>query len=162
MITRLIFLFSFSFLMISCNKSDSSGGGCPYTESSLVVPAAEMTNLQAYVAAQRPNAILHPGGFYYEIFASGAGTVTPGVCTRTTVTYAGYLTNGFKFDEAITAVTFDLGRLILGWQRGLPLIKKGGSMNLYLPPSLGYGANVSGNIPANSITIFAIQLVDVQ
>lgn len=154
---------AFSFICLSlasCLKSDEAG--CTFTDSNLVVPASEMADLQNYVAANRPAAILHPGGFYYEIFAPGTGTVTPAVCNKVTIRYAGYLTTGFKFDESTVNVQFDLGRLILGWQRGLKLIRSGGSMNLYLPPSLGYGANANGSIPANSITIFTIELINVQ
>jgi FKBP-type peptidyl-prolyl cis-trans isomerase FkpA len=158
MIRRLIILISFCAVMFSCKKADTS---CTYTPSAVVVPTAEMTSLQAYVAANRPTAILHPGGFYYEIIAAGTGTVTPDVCSSVNVKYAGYLTTGFKFDEELTGITFKLGQLIVGWQRGLPLIKKGGTIYLYLPPSLGYGASAVGSIPANSILIFSVELVDV-
>ena len=164
MFSRLVILFSFCILFTSCIKS-TDDTGCNYTASTVVVPASEMTNLQAYVAANRPAAILDPGGFYYEILAAGTGTVTPGVCSIVTVKYSGYLTNGFKFTstaEETTGAAYTLGQLIAGWQRGIPLIKKGGSINLYLPPSLGYGANAAGSIPANSILIFNIQLIEVQ
>lgn len=163
MFSRLVILFSFCVLMSSCVKS--SDPGCTYTESALVVPASELTSLQAWVTANRPAAILHPGGFYYEINTAGTGTVTPAVCSAVTVKYTGHLTTGFKFTsttEETVPSTFNLGGLILGWQRGLPLIKSGGSINLYLPPSLGYGANAAGTIPPNSILLFTIQLTAVQ
>jgi FKBP-type peptidyl-prolyl cis-trans isomerase FkpA len=163
MIRRLIILISFCAVMLSCKKSPDLTG-CPYTESTLVVPASEMTSLQAWVAANRPTAILHPGGFYYEINVAGTGTVAPTVCTNVTVKYAGYLTSGLKFTsvtEETVASSFTMGALILGWQRGLPLIKAGGSINLYVPPSLGYGANANGPIPANSILLFTVQLISV-
>jgi FKBP-type peptidyl-prolyl cis-trans isomerase FkpA len=161
MLSRLVILFSFCMLMLSCNKS-SPDDSCNYTISSVVVPASELTSLQTYVNANRPAAVLHPGGFYYEMITAGTGTVTPAVCSNVRVTYAGYLTNGTKFDEELVGITFTLGQLIPGWQRGLPLIKKGGSINLILPPSLGYGSSAVGTIPANSILIFSIQLLDVQ
>ena len=160
MIWRLIILVSFCIVQISCKKS--SDDSCNHTVSGIVVPASEMTSLQSYVSANYPAAVLHPGGFYYEIIATGNGTVTPAICSNVRVTYAGYLTNGTKFDEELVGITFKLGQLIVGWQRGLPLIKKGGSINLYLPPSLGYGNSAVGSIPANSILRFSIQLLDVQ
>jgi FKBP-type peptidyl-prolyl cis-trans isomerase FkpA len=160
MFSRLIFLFSFCVVLAACTKP--ADDTCTLTESAIVVPAAELTNLQAWVAANRPAAILHPGGFYYEINAAGAGTVTPAACSNVTVKYTGYLTNGYKFDENTVGVNFTLGRLIVGWQRGVPLIKPGGSINLYLPPSLGYGSQAAGSIPANSILLFTVQLVAVQ
>jgi FKBP-type peptidyl-prolyl cis-trans isomerase FkpA len=163
MFSRLLILFSISLFVYSCNKS--SDPGCTFTESTLVVPASELASLQAWVSTNRPTAILHPGGFYYEINAAGTGTVTPSVCSAVTVKYVGYLSTGVKFTSATEETvpsTFNLGGLILGWQRGLPLIKAGGSINLYLPPSLGYGANAAGTIPPNSILLFTIQLTAVQ
>ena len=160
MIRRLIILSSFCAVMLSCNKP--AADSCSYTASGVVVPASEMSSLQAYVAANRPTAVLHPGGFYYEIIAAGTGTVTPQICSNVRVKYTGYLTTGFKFDEELTGITFKLGQLIVGWQRGLPLIKTGGTIYLYLPPSLGYGSSTVGSIPGNSILIFSIELLDVQ
>lgn len=160
MIRRLIILTSFCAVMLSCNKP--AADSCNYTTSSVVVPASEMTALQAYVATRLTTPILHPGGFYYEIMAAGTGTATPAICSNVKVKYAGYLTNGTKFDEELVGITFKLGQLIVGWQRGLPLIKKGGNITLYLPPSLGYGNAAVGSIPANSILIFTIELLDVE
>lgn len=160
MIRRLIILFSFSIALASCKKS--SDDSCQYQESTVVVPASEIAVLQAYVNTTYPNAIQHPNGFFYEILAPGTGTVTPTVCSYITIKYAGYLTSGFKFDENTSGATFPLGGLIVGWQKGVPLIKTGGSINLYLPPSLGYGNTAVGSVPANSILVFNIQLLAVQ
>jgi FKBP-type peptidyl-prolyl cis-trans isomerase FkpA len=160
MIRRLIILISFCAVMFSCTKP--AADSCNFTASTIVVPTAEMINLQAWVSLNKPAAILHPGGFYYEIAAAGTGTVTPQICSDVRVKYTGFLTTGFKFDEELTGITFRLGQLIVGWQRGLPLIKKGGTIYLYLPPSLGYGNTAVGSIPANSILIFSVEIVDVQ
>lgn len=160
MIRRLIILISFCAVLGSCKKSDPNN--CNFTTSNVVVPASEMATLQAYVATRLTLPVLHPGGFYYEIMAAGTGTAIPAICSNVKVKYAGYLTNGTKFDEELTGITFKLGQLIVGWQRGLPLIKKGGSITLFLPPSLGYGSSAVGSIPANSILIFTIELLDLE
>ena len=57
--------------------------------------------------------------------------------------------------------SFQLKNLIIGWQKGIPLIQKGGSIRLYIPPSMGYGSKSSSSIPANSTLIFDIDLVGV-
>lgn len=160
MVTRLIILCSFCLALNSCVKSTDPG--CTYTDATVAVPAAELTNLRSYVSANRPAAVESPLGFFYEIVAPGTGTVTPVVCSQVTVTYSGKLTNNSVFDENTTGISFILGALIVGWQKGIPLIKKGGSIILYLPPSLGYGSSTVGTIPPNSILIFSIQLLDVQ
>ena len=161
MMKKLLILGSLTVLFASCIK-DAPDSGCPYKESSVVAPTSEITSLQNYITANRPAAIQHSSGLFYEILNPGTGTVTPGVCNTVTVKYSGYLTNGTKFDENLTGVSFSLGQLIIGWQKGIPLIKKGGSINLYIPPSLGYGNTATGSIPANSILIFNIQLTEVQ
>jgi len=109
-----------------------------------------------------------PKGFYYKIISAGAGTA-PTLTSKVTLFYKGYLTNGNVFDQTGTAanyeagnpVTFTLNQLIPGWQVGLPLIKPGGKIILYLPPSLGYGPYGQGSIPGNAALIFEITLVSV-
>jgi FKBP-type peptidyl-prolyl cis-trans isomerase FkpA len=163
MFSRLLILFSFCVVLSSCSKS-SGPAACIDTPPTVVVPASEMASLQAWVAANRPAAILAPGGFYYEIITAGSGTLAPTGCSTVSVKYSGRLTNGFKFTSAAeenTGAAFVLGGLIAGWQLGLRLTTSGGTINLYLPPSLGYGANANGSIPANSILLFTIQLVAV-
>ena len=83
------------------------------------------------------------------------------------INYTGLLSNGHKFDEGKN-VAFTLGSLMEGWKKGLPLIQKGGKIKLYIPPSLGYGSSdIKDNngavvIPANSMLIFDISLLDFQ
>jgi FKBP-type peptidyl-prolyl cis-trans isomerase len=101
-------------------------------------------------------------GFYYQILTPGTGA-TPTPASKVTVFYKGTLTNGTVFDQTnANPVTFGLNQLIIGWQYGIPLIKAGGRIMLYLPPSLGYGAQAVGSIPANSVLIFDITLQGVQ
>jgi FKBP-type peptidyl-prolyl cis-trans isomerase FkpA len=101
-------------------------------------------------------------GFYYQILTPGTGA-TPAPTSKVTVFYKGTLTNGTIFDQTnANPVTFGLNQLIVGWQYGIPLVKVGGRIMLYLPPSLGYGAQAVGSIPANSVLIFDITLQGVQ
>ena len=61
MIRSLIILISFCAVMLSCKKP--AADSCNFTASTVVVPASEMTSLQAYVATRLTLPILHPGGF---------------------------------------------------------------------------------------------------
>ena len=161
MIKRLLFFVTVSLLISSCLKSPTSS--CTFTDSTLVAPAAEVTALQNWLTANNhPNAILHSSGFFYEITTPGTGTTAPGICSTVLVKYVGTLTNGTQFDSNTTGTAFALGQLIVGWQKGIPLAKKGGTINLFIPPSLGYGANQAGIIPPNSNLVFTIQLIDFQ
>jgi FKBP-type peptidyl-prolyl cis-trans isomerase len=85
-----------------------------------------------------------------------------------TVKYTGALTDGTVFDSTEKPggqpVTFQLakGSLIAGWVQGIPGMKVGGKRKLVIPPSLGYGSQPNGTIPANSTLVFDIELVDVK
>jgi FKBP-type peptidyl-prolyl cis-trans isomerase len=85
-----------------------------------------------------------------------------------TVHYVGTLTNGTKFDSSRdrgTPFSFVLGagKVIQGWEQGIPTMKVGGKRKLVIPPSLGYGNRaVSDKIPANSTLVFEVELLNVQ
>ena len=124
------------------------------------VPAGELQAVEAYLNQKGiKDAVKYQNAFYYKIDVPGTGN-NPTLCSNIVIYYQGKLVDGTTFDQtANTPLTFSMGNLITGWQLGLPLIKAGGKIKLYLPPSLGYGNSVSGNIPANSILIFEITLV---
>jgi FKBP-type peptidyl-prolyl cis-trans isomerase len=78
-----------------------------------------------------------------------------------TIHYKGALLNGEVFDGTDKEpATFPLAGLIKGWQEGIPHFGKGGKGKLIIPPSLGYGDQDSGPIPANSVLVFDIELLD--
>ena len=157
-ITNLL-LFSV-ILLASCSKNDTNKS-CGYTESTIVAPQSEINAVQAYLAINGIAATQHPNGFFYVIETPGTGA-TAGLCSNVSVLYTGKLTNGTIFDQTTgTPATFILGQLIIGWQKGLPLIKPGGKIKLYIPPSLGYGPNAYQTIPGNSILIFDMELKSV-
>ena len=157
--TKLFFVLALLSVFAACNKSEK----CPYTTSSAVAPAAEIANLKAYLDANSLPYTQHSSGIFYQVVTPGAGA-TASVCSNVTVKYTGRIsTSTTAFDQNTTGVAFTLGQLITGWQIGIPLIKQGVSIILYIPPSLGYGAAVSGvAIPPNSNLVFNIDLVNVQ
>ena len=85
----------------------------------------------------------------------------PSVSSEITVKYEGRLTDGTVFDanEEFTTI---LSNLITGWRIGLMEIGVGGKCTLIIPPSAGYGSSSIGDIPANSVLIFDIELNGVQ
>ena len=134
---------------------------CDYDECALVAPASEIQDVQAYLTANSLVATQHCSGLFYSIDAVGTGA-NPKACSDIAAKYVGRLTNGTVFDSRSTAIVFNLGQVIRGWTNGLPLIKAGGRITLYIPPSLGYGNTAIDQVPANSILIFDIDLVAVQ
>jgi FKBP-type peptidyl-prolyl cis-trans isomerase len=106
-----------------------------------------------------------PSGLYYSIETPGTGdNAKPG--DNVSVHYKGYMLDGKVFDESFgrgEPITFPLGQgqVIAGWDEGIQMFKKGGKGKLLIPSRLGYGPQGSGPIPANSILIFDIELVDI-
>jgi FKBP-type peptidyl-prolyl cis-trans isomerase FkpA len=154
-----------SFLS-SCLKSPDTSYMCTYAPCNLVAPASEVQAVQDYITSNSITATKHCSGMFYRIETDGSGK-TADVCSGISVRYKGMLTNGSVFDEHNMPVNFNLSELIIGWKNGIPLIKPGGRILLYIPPSLGYGSQVvydgNGNpvVPGNSILIFEIDLVGV-
>ena len=104
-----------------------------------------------------------PSNLVVEDLVVGTGAVA---ATGDTVTvhYVGTLTNGQKFDSSYDRgqpFTFRIGarQVIAGWEQGIPGMRVGGKRRLTIPPSLGYGSQANGPIPANSTLIFEVDLV---
>lgn len=156
-----LLMTTFGIVLFSCKKSDNT---CNYDACSVKAGAIEVTNLESYLSgAGITGATKTCSGLYYQVLSPGADR-SPSVCSYVTVNYKGMLTNGTVFDSTATnsPASFPLITLIEGWKQALPLIKKGGKIRMYLPPSLGYGSSSSGAIPANSILIFEVELLDIQ
>jgi FKBP-type peptidyl-prolyl cis-trans isomerase FkpA len=159
-----IFVVLCSVIFISsCSKQNDM---CNYDACAFAAPASEITQLEAYLASASITATKHCSGMYYTIDAAGSGS-TATICSTVSVKYKGQLTNGTVFDQSATPVSFQLGGLIEAWKKGIPLIKPGGKIKLYCPPSLAYGSQPvrdnAGNtvIPANSILVFEVELAGV-
>jgi FKBP-type peptidyl-prolyl cis-trans isomerase len=105
------------------------------------------------------------GSLVIEDLVVGTGpTVVVG--DTVTVNYVGTLTNGTKFDSSYDrgqpyVFQVGAGRVIAGWDQGIPGMKVGGKRRLTIPPSLGYGNQVAGPIPANSTLVFDVDLVSI-
>jgi peptidylprolyl isomerase len=105
-------------------------------------------------------------GLQYGDITTGTGP-TPVKGQNVTVQYTGWLTNGTMFDSSRqsgrTPFSFVIGAtppgVIAGWDEGLLTMHVGGKRRLVIPPSLGYGAQANGSIPANSTLVFEVQML---
>lgn len=158
---KCLFVIVITLVLFACEKSPSdvvnncvSTGGVP--------TAAEITGIETYLSGKGITATKDTRGFYYAILGTGYGSDFPNLNSNVTVKYKGTLTDGKVFDSTSTGTTatFPLKGVITGWQYGIPLVKKGGVINLYLPPSLAYGCQASGGIPAGSMLIFNVEIVN--
>lgn len=99
-----------------------------------------------------------------EVVGTGAEAVAG---KKVTVNYVGTLIDGTKFDSSYdhgTPFSFNIGagEVIVGWDQGLSGMKVGGKRKLVIPPSLGYGSQAVGPIPANSTLVFEVELLSVE
>jgi FKBP-type peptidyl-prolyl cis-trans isomerase FkpA len=142
----------------SCKKDDT----CSFNECAVVVPDSESQAVKNYLDANNITATKHCSGMYYVVENAGTGN-RPNICSYIAIHYKGMLTDGNVFDQTTTnPAVFQLGELITAWKIGIPQIKAGGRIILYVPPTLGYGNRATGSIPANSILIFEVDLLQVQ
>lgn len=106
--------------------------------------------------------VMEGEGYYYKVLTEGSGE-SPNPGDVVTIHYEGSLMDGTVFDSSYErgkAATFDLDRLIKGWQLAVPEMKVGGKRRLYLPYNLAYGERGNRSIPPYSTLIFDIELID--
>lgn len=148
---QLLFIFLAGAMLFSCKKEDLS------PEEQL---AHDIKKIQDYLASKNLIAQSTASGLHYIIEVEGTGG-NPTINDEVTVFYKGYYLDDKIFDQTGTSpVTFPLANVILGWQEGIPLFKKGGKGKLFLPSYLAYGSNPPPGIPKNAVMIFDVELVN--
>ncbi|MBC8035516.1 MAG: FKBP-type peptidyl-prolyl cis-trans isomerase [Chitinophagaceae bacterium] len=151
-------------ILTACGKSED--GCAAYDPCAFRAPETEITRLEDYLdSTQIMGAIKHCSGMYYKVLSEGTGA-KPEQCSSISVDYKGQLADGMVFDstQAGSPAKFTLIGLIEGWKIGIPLIKQGGTIRLFIPPSLGYGytSDPRSPIPAGSMLVFDVALLKVQ
>jgi peptidylprolyl isomerase len=99
-------------------------------------------------------------GLYYQDLTVGTGAVAADGLLAT-VRYTGWLTNGDQFDTGDYTFRVNRGQVVSGFDEGVSGLKVGGSRRLVIPPSLGYGDQAVGRIPANAHLVFNVELLAV-
>jgi len=166
----LIILSLLALTIGSCKKKTSNE--CTYKAGTTVAPASEELVVTNYLTANNITTAVEidGSGLYYVIDSVGTGIKPTNLCGVVNVTYKGYLPSGTIFDQTTgtNTASFELGGVIEGWTRGLQVAGAGTKMRLFIPASMGYGANGIFNsntgvytIPPNSMLIFEVKLLAV-
>lgn len=103
-------------------------------------------------------------GLQYEVLTSGTGA-KPKTTDTVKVHYHGTLTNGTVFDSSVERgepIEFPVTGVIQGWIEALQLMSVGDKWKLTIPANLAYGPRPKGNIPANSVLVFEVELLGIQ
>ena len=72
--------------------------------------------------------------------------------------------DGTEFDSSIKRgepSEFGLTQVIKGWTEGLQLMKLGAKYEFFIHPKIAYGSRPRPTIPANSLLIFEVELLDI-
>jgi FKBP-type peptidyl-prolyl cis-trans isomerase FkpA len=147
----------------SCSKSNSAN--CNYDPCAIKAPDTEIQNLKDTLAKDGislGNLTQQCSGMLYHIVDTGTGA-TATICKSVNVTYIAKIndtTNVNLYDS--TTTTFPLGSLITSWKNGITLLKPGGRILIYSPPTLAYGQWGNGPIPGNAYLYFDIRLNSIQ
>lgn len=126
---------------------------------------AEAPAIEKWLADKNLTAQKTPNGLYYIIESVGSAD-KPRNGDQVLVNYKGMLLDGKVFDSSEGRDPFQFpigaGQVIPGWDEGIPLFSKGGKGKLIIPSALAYGPqSPSPDIPANSVLVFDIELVDI-
>ncbi len=103
-------------------------------------------------------------GAVIQITQKGKGK-QPKATDTVKVHYEGTLLNGKVFDSSIKRgqpAEFPLNQVISCWTLGLQEMKVGSKAKLYCPPATAYGDRQAGPIPASSMLVFDVELLEIK
>lgn len=119
----------------------------------------------AYLEANKTKegVVTLPSGLQYKVVKEGDGA-QPTLDDKVVCHYTGTFIDGKVFDSSVERgepATFQVKGVIKGWQEAIPMMKVGSKWELYIPPSLAYGAKENPGMPANSTLVFEVELLDI-
>ena len=129
--------------------------------------APNLHPMPSHLPAATASAPVVAGDLKIEDLTVGKG---PAVKNGDTISvhYVGSLQDGTKFDASRDhgnqPFTLSIpGRVIDGWNKGIPGMRVGGKRKLTIPPQMGYGPRGSPpRIPPNATLVFEIELMEIK
>lgn len=162
-------------LITSCDEEcENVNGECPQEQLAEDIAIIENYLQENNLTAQRNSNY----DLFYIIEEEGNG-IMPENGQEVQVNYTGRFLDGEIFDTSIESVAkeagvyretreykpfeFTLGnrQVILGWDVGIKLLDEGAKATLILPSYLGYGFRGNNSIPANTVLLFEVELVNI-
>jgi FKBP-type peptidyl-prolyl cis-trans isomerase len=140
-------------LFVSCSSDDE-----PLQTDYTAQNEQEILN---YIEAYGLDATRTNSGLYYVIDEVGFGSEIH-ASSDVSVRYLGSFLNGTVFDQNLDeGISLNLQQNIIpGWREGLQYFNEGGSGTLLIPSHLAYGNREYNDIPAGSVLVFEIELID--
>jgi len=123
---------------------------------------------EAFLAENRTKegVVTLDSGLQYRVLETGSGP-TPTAEDRVVCHYRGSLIDGTEFDSSYNRHkphTMELRRAIKGWREALPLMPVGSRWQLFIPPSLAYGARGgrANGVGPNATLVFEVELLGIR
>lgn len=142
-----------------------------YKKEQVAETNREIKNIENYLAKNNIKATKTKEGVFVVIKEQGDASAKIDSSKEVSVYYKGYTLKGDIFDTNIkprdTAskpydVVLGTGRVIPGWEIGLPYFAKGAKGTIYVPAMLAYGPQANGPIKAYEDLAFDIEISDVR
>ena len=128
--------------------------------------AEDYEKIDQYIVDNNMSAEIEPNyGIRYAIHREGNGeSPVPGATISTE--YVGELLDGTVFDSSYDTgfplnFTFGNGELIVGFELGISQLHEEDSASIFIPSIYGYGDRAQGDIPANSVLIFGLDILSI-
>lgn len=108
-------------------------------------------------------------GLQYQVLTPGPDATKPTDQDIALINYEGRLIDGTTFDKSeqptpmpVVAADEKSGRegVVAGFSEALKLMTKGAKYRFWIKPSLAYGDKITGPIPAHSVLVFDVELID--
>lgn len=137
-----------------------------YQEDARLISQRRETEQQEYLANfQKEKGVkVLDNGAMIKLSRAGKGKA-PKADGTVTVHYTGTLIDGTKFDSSRDrgeAATFGLSQVIPCWTKALQQMKPGSRAKVVCPADTAYGNRPVGQIPANSVLVFDVEVTDVK
>ena len=147
-------LLAFAFIFLISCADDNDNDLIDFTE-------VNEQEILAYIAENNLDATRSDSGLYYVIDEVGNGNAIT-TTSDVILIYKGYYTDDFIFDESDNkGFAFNLQQnLITGIIEGVQYFNYGGTGTLLIPSHLAYGSVDNGLVPAGSVLIFDIEVLE--
>ena len=134
-----------------------------YQDDAKTISAKREAAQQEYMASFQKEKGVKPldNGAMMKLSRAGKGK-TPKADATVTVHYTGTLIDGTKFDSSRDrgeAFTTKLTDVIPCWTKALQQMKPGSRAKVVCPPDTAYGNRPVGQIPANSVLVFDVEML---
>lgn len=126
----------------------------------------DIATIEDYLYQNEIEAIEHESGIRYVITEEALGEFSPTLYEQVRLGLKGtVLSTGTVFMDEIVEPRADFSSRVVNFPHGvliaLQLMKEGDKATLYVPSTLAYGTRSYSNLPANSIVIFEVHLIEI-